>query len=150
MRVRTRLAEGTAIYHMLRNIGSSVHISLSTVLVVYMTQASHSELSPHISRFNEALSLPWVRGSYDLADPRSLAALEAEIARQASMLGHLDSFWAFTATALVVLPLMAASIVTMQRFKLQETHGRWLKGLSGTVMLVLAMLLLLRPAWLHT
>jgi MFS transporter, DHA2 family, multidrug resistance protein len=101
-----RLAEGTAVYHMLRNIGSSVHISLSTTLVVHMTQATHSELSPSISRYNEALSLPWVRGSLDLADPQSLAAIEAEIARQASMVGYLDSFWAFVATALVVLPLI--------------------------------------------
>jgi DHA2 family multidrug resistance protein len=101
-----RLAEGTAVYHMLRNIGSSVHISLSTTLVVHMTQATHSELSPNISRYNEALSLPWVRGTLDLGDPQSLAAIQTEIARQSSMIGYLDSFWAFSATALVVLPLI--------------------------------------------
>jgi len=101
-----RMAEGTAVYHMLRNIGSSVHISLSTVLVVHMTQASHAELTPNVTRYNEALSLPWVRGTLDLGDPSSLAAIEAEIARQASMLGYLDSFWAFSATALIVLPLI--------------------------------------------
>ncbi len=101
-----RLAEGTAVYHMLRNIGSSVHISLSTVLVVHMTQMSHGELSPNISRYNESLSLPWVRGPLDLDDPQSLAAIQAEVARQASMIGYLDSFWAFSATALVVLPLI--------------------------------------------
>ena len=101
-----RLAESTAVYHMLRNIGSSVHISLSTVLVVHMTQANHAELSPSVSPYNEALSLPWVRGTLDLADLQSLAAIEAEIARQASMIGYLDSFWAFSATALLVLPLI--------------------------------------------
>ena len=101
-----RLAEGTAVYHMLRNIGSSVHISLSTVLAVHMTQASHGELTPNVSPYNEALALPWVRGNLDLADPQSLATLEAEIARQASMLGYLDSFWAYSVTALVVLPLI--------------------------------------------
>jgi DHA2 family multidrug resistance protein len=101
-----RLQEATAVYHMLRNIGSSVHISLSTVLVVHMTQMSHSELSPNVSRYNEALALPWVRGGLDLGDAQSLAAIETEIARQASMLGYLDSFWAFSATALVVLPLI--------------------------------------------
>jgi DHA2 family multidrug resistance protein len=101
-----RLAESTAVYHMLRNIGSSVHISLSTVLVVHMTQANHAELSPHVSPYNESLSLPWVRGPMDLADQQSLAAIEAEIARQASMIGYLDSFWAFSATALAVLPLI--------------------------------------------
>ena len=100
------LAEGTAVYHMLRNIGSSVHISLSTVLVVHMTQANHAELSPNVSHYNEALALPWVRGGLDLGDPQNLAALQAEVARQASMIGYLDSFWAFSATALVVLPLI--------------------------------------------
>jgi DHA2 family multidrug resistance protein len=101
-----RLGEGTAVYHMLRSIGSSVHISLSTALVVHMTQASHAQLTPNVSRYNEALTLPWVRGPVDLADPQSLAALEAEIARQSAMIGYLDSFWAFSATALVVLPLI--------------------------------------------
>jgi MFS transporter, DHA2 family, multidrug resistance protein len=100
------LDEGTAVYHMLRNIGSSVHISLSTVLVVRMTQANHAELVQHVSPYNEALSLPWVRGTLDLADPQSLAALEAEITRQSSLIGYLDSFWFFSATALVVLPLV--------------------------------------------
>lgn len=94
------LAEGTAVYHMLRNIGSSVHISLSTVLVIRMTQANHAELTQHVSPYNEAMSLPWVTGSYDLN------AIQAEIARQASMIGYLDSFWAFALTGLVVLPLV--------------------------------------------
>ncbi len=94
------LAEGTAVYHMLRNIGSSVHISLSTVLVVRMTQANHAELTQHVSPYNEAMSLPWVTGSYDLN------AMQAEIARQAAMIGYLDSFWAFALTGLVVLPLV--------------------------------------------
>jgi DHA2 family multidrug resistance protein len=91
---------------MLRNIGSSVHISLSSVLVVRMTQASHAGLTPQVSPYNESLALPWVRGTFDLADPQSLAALQTEIARQASMIGYLDSFWAFSLTALAVLPLV--------------------------------------------
>jgi MFS transporter, DHA2 family, multidrug resistance protein len=99
-------AEGTAIYHMLRNIGSSIHISLSTVLVVRLTQAHHAELVPHISPYNEPLGMPWVTGAWDLRDPQMLAALESEIGRQASMLGYLDGFWFFSATALAVLPLI--------------------------------------------
>jgi MFS transporter, DHA2 family, multidrug resistance protein len=95
-----RMAESTAVYHMLRNIGSSVHISLSTVLVVRMTQAAHGELTPNVSPYNEAMALPWVRGALDLP------ALQAEIARQASMIGYLDSFWMFSLTALAVLPLV--------------------------------------------
>ncbi|HEX6297792.1 MAG TPA: MFS transporter, partial [Burkholderiales bacterium] len=100
-------AEGTAIFHMLRNIGSSIHISLSITLVVRMTQVHRAEISPAVSPFNEALSLPAVIGAWDLGDPRSLAALHAEIGRQASMLGFIDAFWAFALAAVVVLPLIA-------------------------------------------
>jgi DHA2 family multidrug resistance protein len=94
------IAEGTAIYHMLRNIGSSVHISLSTVLVVRMSQVHHAELTEKISPYDKAFSMAWARGGW------SLEALHSEIQRQASMLGYLDSFWFFIATSLVVLPLI--------------------------------------------
>jgi hypothetical protein len=46
------------------------------------------------------MSLPWVIGSHDMN------TIQAEIARQASMIGYLDSFWAFALTGLVVLPLI--------------------------------------------
>jgi MFS transporter, DHA2 family, multidrug resistance protein len=94
------IADGTAIYHMLRNIGSSVHISLSTVLVVRMTQVHHSDISERISAYEESFSMPWVRGDW------SMEALQAEVQRQANMIGYLDAFWFFIATALVVLPLI--------------------------------------------
>jgi DHA2 family multidrug resistance protein len=94
------IADGTAIYHMLRNIGSSVHISLSTVLVVRMTQVHHSQLSEKINPYEESFAMPWVRGDW------SMEALQAEVQRQANMIGYLDSFWFFIATALAVLPLI--------------------------------------------
>jgi DHA2 family multidrug resistance protein len=47
-----------------------------------------------------------VTGAWDLRDPQLLSALESEIERQASMIGYLDAFWFFSATALVVLPLV--------------------------------------------
>ena len=40
-----RVAEGSAIYHMVRNIGSSIHISLSITLSVRMARSSYAELA---------------------------------------------------------------------------------------------------------
>jgi DHA2 family multidrug resistance protein len=96
--LRGSTGEGTAVYHMLRNIGSSVHISLSTAFVVRMTQVHHAEMVPRISPYNEAFTLS---GRSDLPE------IEAEIGRQAAMLGYIDAFWAFVLTALVVMPLIA-------------------------------------------
>jgi hypothetical protein len=44
--------------------------------------------------------------------------------------------------------MVAVVVVTLERHKLQETHGRWLKLISGLAILVLGAVMLLRPQWL--
>jgi uncharacterized membrane protein HdeD (DUF308 family) len=45
--------------------------------------------------------------------------------------------------------LMVAGVVaTMSRMRLEETGGRWLKLVSGVVILALGLVMLLRPEWL--
>lgn len=100
------VAEGSAVYHMVRNIGSSIHISLSTTLVVRMTRANYAELAPAVSPYNEALAMPWVTGGWNPHSPAGLAALGREVNRQAAMIGYIDAFVFFVVTALVVLPLV--------------------------------------------
>jgi DHA2 family multidrug resistance protein len=100
------VAEGSAVYHMIRNVGSSIHISLSTTLAVRMARANYAELAPAVSPYNETLRMPWVTGGWNVHDPQGLAAVGREVARQAAMIGYLDAFVFFIATALVVLPLV--------------------------------------------
>jgi len=45
--------------------------------------------------------------------------------------------------------MVAGVVATLSRFKLQETGGRWLKLLSGGVILLLGLVMLLRPDWLE-
>jgi DHA2 family multidrug resistance protein len=103
---------------MLRNIGSSIHISLSITLAVHMARINYAEMVPRVSPFNEALRLPWVTGAWRLDDPAGLAALSREMARQASMIGYVDSFVFFSLTSLVVLPL----IVLVRWGRAARTH----------------------------
>lgn len=44
--------------------------------------------------------------------------------------------------------LVTIGVATLSRSKLQETGGRWLKLLSGLVIIVLGVLLLVRPEWM--
>ncbi len=44
--------------------------------------------------------------------------------------------------------MLALAVVTLSRRKLQERGGRWLKLVSGSVMLALGAVLIGRPAWL--
>lgn len=44
--------------------------------------------------------------------------------------------------------MVAIAVVTLGRHRLQEREGRWLKLVSGAVMMALAAVLLIRPDWL--
>ena len=44
--------------------------------------------------------------------------------------------------------LLLIAVVTLSRHKLQEREGRWLKLLSGLVMVALGVALLIKPEWL--
>jgi len=100
------VAEGSAVFHMVRNFGSSVHISLSIALAVHMTRTGYAELTERVTPYGAAASMPWVSGAWNLEESSGLAALSREMARQASMIGYLDAFVFFIATSLAVLPLV--------------------------------------------
>jgi threonine/homoserine/homoserine lactone efflux protein len=44
--------------------------------------------------------------------------------------------------------MLALAVITLSRRRLQERAGRWLKLVSGGVMLGLGVVLIGRPAWL--
>jgi len=92
-------AEGTAIYSLIRNIGSSIGIALVQTLLVRNTQTVHAALTEHVTSDNPALL-------QNLATPEAAAALNNEITRQASMISYVDDFWLMMILTLCVLPLL--------------------------------------------
>ena len=100
------LTEASAVFHMVRNIGSSIHISLSITIAVHMARTSYAELAERVTPYSQSLSMPWVSGAWNPEDARGLAALAREMTRQAAMIGYVDAFVFFVATSLVVLPLV--------------------------------------------
>ena len=101
-----RVSEASGVYHMVRNIGSSIHISLSISLAVRMSRTSYADLAERVTPYSEALSMPWAVGAWNLHDLPGIAALSREMARQAAMIGYLDAFVFFVITSLAVLPLV--------------------------------------------
>ena len=45
--------------------------------------------------------------------------------------------------------MVAVVVITLSKRKLQETQGRWLKLISGVAILLLGVVMLFRPDWLH-
>jgi DHA2 family multidrug resistance protein len=98
-------SQGTAIYSLVRNIGSSIGISLVQTLLVRNTQIAHASLVESINTAGAAgaaLASP----AYDLARPSGLALLNAEVTRQAAMIGYIDDFKLMLILTLCVMPLL--------------------------------------------
>ena len=100
------LAEGSSVYHLLRNLGSSIFISLSVTLVIVSTATNYAGLTEFISDYNKALSLPWLLGAWRADSMTGLAALSGEIGRQAAMIGYINAFKAYALASAAVLPLI--------------------------------------------
>ena len=99
-------AEGMALFHLLRNIGGSIHISLSVAIVVHMAQVSYAELTEHVTPYSEKFNHPQLVGHWAIGSTEEMAALAGEIARQAAMVGYVDAFLIYGFTGLLVVPLI--------------------------------------------
>lgn len=100
------LAEGTAVYHLLRNIGSSFFISICVTEIVRATGANYSYMVELITHYSRALALPWVTGGWDVGSVGGLARLSKEINRQAAMLGYINAFGFYTLCSALAIPLI--------------------------------------------
>jgi DHA2 family multidrug resistance protein len=96
------LAESSAIFHLLRNLGSSIFISLSVATVIRSRGENYSRMTEYASPFNENLNA----AGMTLDTVGGLAGISGEILRQASMLGYLNAFALYTAACLASVPLI--------------------------------------------
>jgi DHA2 family multidrug resistance protein len=96
--------EGTPIYSLLRNIGSSVGISIVQTLLTRGAERAHAELAIDINAANQALqALP---PGMSLSSPSGLELLNAEVTRQAAMMSYVDDFRVMMWLTILTVPLL--------------------------------------------
>jgi DHA2 family multidrug resistance protein len=100
------LPDASSIFHLLRNFGSSLFISVSVLTVSRTGRISYSELSENITAFGDALRFPQVMGSWSFDSVQGLAALGSEVNRQALMVGYTNSFALYALVAFATIPIM--------------------------------------------
>jgi DHA2 family multidrug resistance protein len=105
--------EAMAVFHLLRNIGSSFFISVCVADIVRITAQNYSRMSEMISPFNDRLALPWVMGGWTTETLPGLARLAREVNRQAAMIGYLDAFAMYTGASAAAMLL--AVLVSRRR-----------------------------------
>jgi MFS transporter, DHA2 family, multidrug resistance protein len=93
--------EGTALFNLIRNVGSSIGISTVQGLMVHNTQVVHASLAQNIT--------PLTLANHSLgvyAGTQAIAALNRAVTAQATMIAYLDDFQLMLVLTLLALPLL--------------------------------------------
>jgi DHA2 family multidrug resistance protein len=98
------LTQGTALRSLMRMIGGSVGISILEAKLAQNTQTIHSHLIENLRPDNPALH--GMTSHYSLTTPSGVAALNAEVTRQAAMISYIDDFKMMMLVILCSLPLV--------------------------------------------
>ncbi|MGB7300532.1 MAG: DHA2 family efflux MFS transporter permease subunit [Burkholderiaceae bacterium] len=100
------LPDGAAIFHLLRNVGQSIYIALSFIVIVRFSQINYAELVQLLSPFNERLNYGQVTGHWNMETAPGLKALGNEALRQARLIAFNNAFLLYTWACFAVIPLV--------------------------------------------
>jgi DHA2 family multidrug resistance protein len=95
---------GTAMYTLIRSIGSAVGISVLQTTITRNAATVHARLTEGIRPDNPVLALR--SPDFDFGAPAMVARMNAEISRQASMVSYIDSYWAMGLMIVALIPLV--------------------------------------------
>ena len=88
----TLRTDGTALFSLVRNVGSSIGVSVATFLLEQNTQIAHAALAGQVTPFNRMLQSAGAYLYWNSATQAGLSALNDEITRQASIIAYVDDF----------------------------------------------------------
>jgi DHA2 family multidrug resistance protein len=93
-------------FSLMRNIGSSIGISIVMTILGRETQISHAALSENITRFNHALHGPGIPSIWNLSTNLGLAAMNATVTKQAATIAYINDFRLMMYLTLLAAPLL--------------------------------------------
>jgi DHA2 family multidrug resistance protein len=100
------LNEGNAFWHLIRNIGSSISISITIALIIRSTAINYEDLSHFISIFGDSNSIITLKGADSPDSTSDLVKISSEINRQSSMIGYINAFHLYYWIAFAIIPII--------------------------------------------
>jgi DHA2 family multidrug resistance protein len=98
-------AEGSSVFHLLRNLGSSLFISIAVTQIVRATGANYSRMTELATAYNKTWQMPGVTGAWNYDTLAGIARLSKEITRQATMIGFTNAFVLYSILSACAIPL---------------------------------------------
>ena len=98
--------DGTGLYNLSRNIGSSVGISIVTALLAENVQTNHADIAASVTAFNPMFHLPAIARLWSPYTAHGRAALDAVVTTQATLIAYIDDFRLLMLMSLAAMPLV--------------------------------------------
>jgi DHA2 family multidrug resistance protein len=98
--------EGTAFFNLLRNVGSSIGISVVEFLLTQNTQRLHASLAEHVTPYTATNSTALTSAHLSTGSLRGLEALNATVTNQATMIAYIDDFRLMMVLTLATIPFL--------------------------------------------
>jgi DHA2 family multidrug resistance protein len=102
----TLRTEAMGLFSLVRSLAGSIGISIGTTMLARNIQVAHSDLAAHATVFNRMFAQSGLSGFWNLHTKVGLAALDAEINRQAAMVAYIDDFKMFLIAMVAAAPLL--------------------------------------------
>ncbi|RAK58568.1 EmrB/QacA family drug resistance transporter [Phenylobacterium hankyongense] len=97
--------EGSSVYTLVRNLGSSVGISIMNALVVANTQTMHASIAAHVIT-SDATVRTMLPPMFNPDTAAGITALNAEVTRQATMIAYIDDFKLMFIITIACMPML--------------------------------------------
>ena len=98
--------EGAALWTLIRNIGSSVGISIVIAQLTNMITVYHSQIVESVTPFSDAMKLPDALPLAGHSLP-TLAQLDGLVTQQAAIIAYSNDFLLMTFVSIAAFPLLA-------------------------------------------
>ena len=110
--------DGTSMLTLMRNVASSIGISLVISQLTQGTRYNYAILSEHINPFNHAMQMPQVRAMIDMATDKGRAMADVIVRAQAQIVAFSHDYqmvMIFTACAIPLAILIGSSKAALRR-----------------------------------
>jgi DHA2 family multidrug resistance protein len=118
--------DGTSMLTLMRNVASSIGIS---VVIAQLTEGSrrvYAVLSQHINPFNNAMQMPDVRGMIDLGTDKGRAMADVMVSLQAQIIAFSQDYqmvMLFTLCAIPLAVMIGSTKVALRKQSLAPEHA---------------------------
>jgi MFS transporter, DHA2 family, multidrug resistance protein len=118
--------DGTSMLTLMRNVASSIGISIVIAQLTEGGRRDYAILSEHINPFNHAMQMPGVRGMIDLNSDMGRALADALVFTQAQILAFSQDYQLLMFFILASIPLaivIGSSKATLRKMSQAPEHA---------------------------